>query len=63
MTFISGGTCMNRRADRVIHLRRLSGVVSMSMGFGMLLVLLLPAWGFLLAALLLVTGFWRLFIC
>ena len=43
-------------------LKKVSGLVLFSMGIGMILVILVPAWSFLVAALLVVAGFWLLFI-
>lgn len=40
---------------------RIGGLVLMSMGAGMLVVLLIPGWGFLLAAGMVIAGFWLLF--
>ncbi len=44
-------------------MKRIFGIVFMSMGCGMLVVLIIPGWGFLLAALLVVIGFWMLYMC
>ena len=41
-------------------MRKVTGLIIMSMGIGMLIVALIPGWGFLLAALLVVVGFWML---
>jgi len=49
-----GGTLMLIR-------RRLGGLILMSMGVGMLLVLLLPGWGFILATGMVVGGFYIMF--
>lgn len=52
---------MAKKADKNIRFRRLSGIVCMSMGLGMILVLLIPGWGYLAAAFLAIIGFWNLF--
>ena len=41
--------------------RRLGGLILMSVGCGMLIVLFLPGWGFILAAGMVVAGFYILF--
>ena len=41
--------------------KRALGLMLLSMGLGMLMVIMLPSWGFLLAVFLLVIGFWTLF--
>ena len=41
--------------------KRLGGLILMSAGCGMLMVLLLPGWGFVLAAGMVVMGFYILF--
>lgn len=50
---------MSKNIERV-HYKKLTGVVCLSMGIGMLLVLLVPGWGFIIAAFLAVFGFWNL---
>jgi hypothetical protein len=42
------------------HHKRVLGLALFSMGTGVLLVLLIPGWGFVLAALLVLIGFWYL---
>ena len=54
---------MGRRIDRMAHIRVLSGIVCISMGFGMMLVLIIPGWGFVVAALLMIIGFWNIYLC
>ena len=41
--------------------RRLGGLILISVGSGMLMVLLIPGWGFILAAGMVVAGFYILF--
>jgi len=41
--------------------RKVIALVCLSMGSGMLLVLILPGWGFLLAGVMVIYGFWELF--
>jgi hypothetical protein len=47
----------------MFFVRRMLGVILMSMGVGMLLVLIVPGWGFILATLLIVLGYWIMFMC
>ena len=51
------------KITRMRHLRALIGIVCVSMGFGMLLVLFIPGWGFIAAAILVIVGFWNLYAC
>jgi hypothetical protein len=44
-------------------MRVLAGVICVSVGFGMLLVLFIPGWGFFAAAILVVVGLWNLYMC
>jgi len=44
-------------------MRVLAGIVCVSMGVGMLLVLFIPAWGFFAAAFLVIIGLWNLYMC
>ena len=48
---------------RRVQGKKIAGLVMLSMGIGMLSVILLPGWGFLFAAFLVVFGFWNLFMC
>ena len=43
--------------------KRVFGLIMLSMGAGMFIVILIPCWGFLIAGLLMVLGFWTLFMC
>jgi hypothetical protein len=43
--------------------RKMLGLMLMSMGAGMLLVLFIPGWGFILATLLMALGYWIAFMC
>jgi len=43
--------------------RKILGLVMLSMGMGMLAILLLPGWGLIFAAFLVIMGFWNLFLC
>lgn len=40
--------------------KKVIGLVVFSMGFGMLLVLVVPGWGFVLAAFMVAFGLWQL---
>ncbi len=50
------------RPPRPKPLSKVTGLILLSMGTGMLIVLLIPGWGFLFAALLVVVGFWMFFL-
>ncbi|MCL2703208.1 MAG: hypothetical protein FWE91_06340 [Defluviitaleaceae bacterium] len=54
---------MGRRFRKIAHMRVLAGIVCISMGFGMLVVLFIPGWGFFAAAFLVIIGFWNLYMC
>ncbi len=41
--------------------KRVSGLMLMSMGVGMFIVLLFPVWGYFIAAIAVVVGFWVFF--
>ena len=42
--------------------RKVTGLILLSMGTGMLIVTVLSGWGFLLAALCVIIGFWMFFL-
>ncbi len=44
-------------------MRRICGIVLISMGTGMLIVLVVPGWGFIFAAVMVIVGYWALFMC
>ena len=48
---------------RMFFIRRMLGIILMSMGAGMLLVLVIPGWGFILATLMVALGYWIMFMC
>ena len=52
-----------RKRVRIAYIQVLLGVIFTSMGFGMLLVLLIPIWGFLVALILMAIGLWNLWRC
>ncbi|MDR3238512.1 MAG: hypothetical protein LBT44_00245 [Clostridiales bacterium] len=43
--------------------RKILGLVSFSVGLGMILALMVPSWTCLIAVLLLAGGVWNLFLC
>jgi len=43
--------------------KKVVGLVSFSMGLGMLLAIIVPSWTGVVALILLVTGVWNLFLC
>lgn len=42
-------------------MKKVIGLVLFSMGLGMFLVLFVPAWGYFLAAIMIIVGFWILY--
>ena len=47
----------------MFYRRKLTGVIALSVGVGMLLAIFLPAWMVVIAAALVIFGFWNLFFC
>ncbi len=43
--------------------KRVFGIVLLSMGTGMLIVLIIPGWAFVAAAIMVVVGLYSLFFC
>ena len=50
-----------KKAIKRNHFKKVGGLIICSMGTGMLLVILVPGWGFLLAAFLVTAGVWCIF--
>jgi len=50
-------------AKKRINGKKIAGLVMLSMGTGMLMVILLPGWGLIFAAFLVIFGFYNLFMC
>lgn len=46
----------------MLRWRKTMALIMLSMGVGMLIVLIVPWWGFILAASMVVCGFWNLFL-
>ncbi|MCL2188647.1 MAG: hypothetical protein FWC16_04915 [Defluviitaleaceae bacterium] len=43
--------------------RRLLGFVLFFIGVGMIVQFMMPTWGFIIAAALIILGFWYVFVC
>ncbi len=56
------GLCPEERVFCMI-MRKLCGVVFLSMGTGVFIVLVIPGWAYLLAIIMIIVGFWHLFLC
>ena len=52
---------MAKKAEKNVQMKKVTGVICMSMGLGMLITLIIPGWGYVVAAFLAIVGFWNLF--
>jgi len=50
-----------RRHFKMVHKKRLKGLVLFFVGVGMVIQFMMPGWGFLIAAALIIAGFWCVF--
>ena len=51
------------KGSLMFYRQKITGLITLSIGVGMLLALLLPIWVFILAASLIMFGFYNLFFC
>ncbi|MCL2047867.1 MAG: hypothetical protein FWG87_03975 [Defluviitaleaceae bacterium] len=56
-------TSTYRRCMRMLKKKRLMGLIFFFIGIGMIIQFMMPGWGFLIAAAMVILGFWYVFVC